>query len=357
MMTRRNSICFAVVALACSGGSSDSGSGNNPPTSPPPPTVTNTPGKTTRSITVDGQQRTFVVHVGSSVGRTAAVPVVFMEHGTSGDGEQFFNISGWREKADQEGFIAVFPSALTYCFYEDENKDGDFDDAGERKVTSKWTHGALGNPSEMPLCSAQVIASLNAQNRALVDHPLRDDVLFFDAMIAFLKQNYVIDEKRIYSTGFSNGAQMSNRLAIERSTVFAATGAHAGGTSVPTTSGRALSVVSSVGTLDDRYTVPLGVTEIPLRESTLAELPLLGGVMVLPLITQLQLTQAYTYDELTIGGKKVGRWVFRTSTSGGSNSVTFLLFEGLHHQYPNGSNYPATMANLLWEFFRTQRLP
>ena len=29
-----------------------------------------------------------------------ASPVAFMFHGTGGDGEKFYNISGWKEKAD-----------------------------------------------------------------------------------------------------------------------------------------------------------------------------------------------------------------------------------------------------------------
>src|SRR5690606_4407811 len=42
------------------------------------------------------------------------------------------------------------------------------------------------------------------------------------AMIADLKERYPIDEKRIYATGFSNGAQFSYRLACELSDVLAA---------------------------------------------------------------------------------------------------------------------------------------
>lgn len=349
----RRALGLGLLMLAgCGGGTTDPDpdpGGNN--------TVTNVRGRTDRTITLSGLTREFTVYVGSTVGANTAVPVVFMFHGTSGDGPQFYNISGWKEKADAEGLIAVFPSALTYCFYEDENKDGDFDDAGERKITSKWTHGDLGNPAEMPLCTANVIASLNAQQRALVDHAFQEDVPFIDAIIAFLKQNYRIDEKAIYSTGFSNGAQFSNRLAVERSNVFAATAAHAGGTSVPTTNGRLLSVVSSIGTLDDRMTGPLGVTEIPIGPTTLQDYPILGAVMVLPLLNQLKLTQAYTFSEVTVGGKRLGQWVFSTSTAGGSNSLTFVLFEDNYHTYPNGTSYPLVMANLLWERFRTQRLP
>lgn len=338
------------TAVACGGGTTD-------PDPDDPGGVTNVPGRTDRTVVVSGLTREFVVYAGSTVGATTAVPVVFMFHGTSGDGPQFYNTSAWKEKADAEGFIAVFPSALTYCFYEDENKDGDFVDAGERKITSKWTHGDLGNPAEMPLCTANVIAGLSAPQRALVDHPFQEDVPFVDAMIAFLKQNYRIDEKAIYSTGFSNGAQFSNRLAVERNNVFAATAAHAGGTSVPTTNGRMMSAVASIGTLDDRITGPLGVSEIPLGPTTLEDYPTIPVIMIQPLLTQLKLATAYTYTELTIGGKRVGRWVFSTSTSGGSNSLTFLLFEDNYHTYPNGTSYPIVMANLLWEFFRAQRLP
>ena len=37
-----------------------------------------------------------------------------MFHGSSGTGEQFLRTSGWREQADREGLIAVFPTGLRY---------------------------------------------------------------------------------------------------------------------------------------------------------------------------------------------------------------------------------------------------
>jgi polyhydroxybutyrate depolymerase len=54
------------------------------------------------------------------------------------------------------------------------------------------------------------------------------DLKFFDAMLDTLKQNYTVDNTRIYSTGFSNGGNFSYLLWAERSNVIAAIGEVAG---------------------------------------------------------------------------------------------------------------------------------
>lgn len=59
-----------------------------------------------------------------------------------------------------------------------------------------------------------------------------DDISFFKKMISDLSQSYSIDSKRIYSTGISNGASMSYRLACEMSDQFAAIAAVANNLSV-----------------------------------------------------------------------------------------------------------------------------
>lgn len=48
------------------------------------------------------------------------------------------------------------------------------------------------------------------------------DLKFFDAMLATLKKDHKIDEKRIYSTGHSNGGQFTYILWAARGDVFAA---------------------------------------------------------------------------------------------------------------------------------------
>jgi len=160
---------------------------------------TNTPGTYYETVTVDGLDRTFIVHVGRNAAPNSPVPVVFMFHGTGGDGQRFLQISGWRQKANQEGFVAVFPDALTYCYLEDENLDGDYGDSGERHLTTKWAAGNLGDPAVMPLCPDAVVNRLPQAARDLVDHPLMDDLAFVDAMIAELDAGYLIDRGRIYA--------------------------------------------------------------------------------------------------------------------------------------------------------------
>ena len=48
------------------------------------------------------------------------------------------------------------------------------------------------------------------------------DLKFFDALLAYLKSKYSIDEKRIYSTGHSNGGEFTYLLWAARGELFAA---------------------------------------------------------------------------------------------------------------------------------------
>lgn len=54
------------------------------------------------------------------------------------------------------------------------------------------------------------------------------DLKFFDAMVETMRQKYMIDDARIYTTGFSNGGIFSYLLWAERAKVIAAVGEVAG---------------------------------------------------------------------------------------------------------------------------------
>ena len=56
-----------------------------------------------------------------------------------------------------------------------------------------------------------------------------DDVAFTEALIREIGAKYPVDSKRIYATGFSNGGQMSYRVALELSQRIAAIAPMSGG--------------------------------------------------------------------------------------------------------------------------------
>jgi polyhydroxybutyrate depolymerase len=311
--------------------------------------------KLAREVTVDGVRREFLVHVPAGVAGRAPVPMVLMLHGTSGDGERFYGISGWVEKADAEGFIAVFPSALRYCFGDDDDLDGTIAD-DEYTITSKWAAGALGT-SEMPLCTEEREAQFPASRRAQIQsRTVRDDVAFIDALVAAVATELPVDPRRMYVTGFSNGAQMSGRLMVERTTTFAAFAMAAGGVAVPGPALRPAPVVFSVGSLDDRFLERTGLGELPL-DGTIVEVPgFVGfGARLTGLLGLDPVQQGYV--SRPINGRTIATNTYDRSLVGADNQLIVAVIEGAHHVYPNGSNHPVVMADLLWVFFQRYTLP
>ena len=307
---------------------------------------------------ISGQDREFIVYVPwQSIGM-ANLPAVFMLHGTSGDGQQFYLHSGWKEQADLTGLVAVFPTALWHCFYQDDNKDGSFDLIAERHVVTKWAAGKLGDPSERPLCTDAQKAGLSADKRALVDHPLADDMGLFSHMVSVLTNQFGVDRRRVYASGFSNGAEMSGRLAAEMSTTFAAVACSSSAVSVNTVAARPLSLIWTVGELDPEQSLAMGYTNgvIPLT-ADLALNPHFIAAVQFPFTRMLQLAFTHTHSQLTAYTKLISHFSYTISQIGAANSFNGYVIQGLGHEYPNGDNHPVKMAEALWGFFQTQTLP
>jgi poly(3-hydroxybutyrate) depolymerase len=157
-------------------------------------------------------------------------------------------------------------------------------------------------------------------------------------------------------SGFSNGAQMSARLMIERSRTFAAFAMAAGGPSVPGPAERPAPAVFSVGSLDEGFTMAAGVPELAVDE-TVVENPALRGLLdTVALDLHLDNT-LYTYAPTQIQGKAVPTFAFSRSLIGAQNAFTVLVIEDATHQYPNGVNHPVVMTDLLWPIFSRYTLP
>ena len=133
--------------------------------------------------TVGNDVRDAMVYIPASAGRQPT-PVVFVFHGHGGNMGNMFRSRGF-EKLWPEAII-VSPQGL--------NTPGQLTDP----------QGALPGWQKTP-------GDMNDR-----------DLHFFDAILFFLRQQYKIDDKRIYATGHSNGGGFTYLLWAKRGDVFAA---------------------------------------------------------------------------------------------------------------------------------------
>ena len=140
-------------------------------------------GDTTRSLVYGGIERTYILHIPAGYDAARPTPLVLAFHGIGLDAGEMIRISGLSKQADTSGFIAVYPNGT-----------------GKNK---SWNGGH---------CCGEA-----AKNNV-------DDVGFVRALIDELAALIKIDPRRVYATGFSNGAIMVYRLACELSDQIAAIG-------------------------------------------------------------------------------------------------------------------------------------
>jgi polyhydroxybutyrate depolymerase len=142
------------------------------------------PGDHTRSLEVDQRTRSYLVHVPKSYDGTKPFPVVLVFHGGASNAEQMVRFCGLNGKADQAGFLVVYPSGT-----------------GRLEKALTWNGG-------------------NCCGYAMLNRV--DDVGFTRALLDDLVKVAKIDPQRVYATGMSNGAIMAYRLASELSDRIAA---------------------------------------------------------------------------------------------------------------------------------------
>lgn len=148
------------------------------------PTATSDHSGVEHSIKVGNTQRTYHIIVPQNY-TGAPTPLVLFLHGRGGNAPVFEGTCAMSRKAEEVGFILVYPEAL-------------------------------GSP-----------AAWNAGfNRGRLDWV--DDVGFIRELIASLRGEFSIDPQRIYVGGYSSGGIMSYRLATELADTVAAFGVMAG---------------------------------------------------------------------------------------------------------------------------------
>jgi polyhydroxybutyrate depolymerase len=148
------------------------------------------PGDHARRILVDELKRSYSVHVPPSYDAKKPPPVVLVLHGAAMNGPIMEWFCGLSKKADEAGFIAVYPNGT-----------------GPGGTLLTWNAGRFPG-------------GLNPRRA--------DDVAFIGKVLDDLASVVTYDAKRVYATGISNGAMMAYRLAVEMPDRIAAIAAVAG---------------------------------------------------------------------------------------------------------------------------------
>lgn len=278
-------------------------------------------GRNDVTIEVQNAKRHFIVSIPKSYTGKEKVPVVFMFHGTSGTGEKFYNISGWKEKGEVEGFISIFPTALKYCY---------IDSDGQQKNKTKWNDGKL---------SSYVCSGVTPN----------DDVLFVREILTQLRSHLTIDDSRIYASGFSNGAGFVSRLAVELSDELAAVVAVAGGLQpqITATPQDFIPVYLMSGHQDDGVIEKNGGQPLPHQAADLMQNTVFRSYLDVAL-NKFELSDQYTEKK----GKHHLSLKFEDNLNpSNDNLIIFSLVKGLKHNYPNGKNHPLKGVKVFWDFF------
>lgn len=143
------------------------------------------PGDHTRTIRVAGRARQYILHLPPIRGRVRPMPLVLAFHGGGGTARLAALSARWSDRADEVGAAVVYPEGVR--------------PDPQRPVTF------LRNP---PFWN--VGSGVGYAERANVD-----DVGFIRALLDGLCDRLPIDPERIYATGFSNGASMAFKVALE----------------------------------------------------------------------------------------------------------------------------------------------
>jgi polyhydroxybutyrate depolymerase len=144
------------------------------------------PGASRHSLLVDGQRRGYVLYVPGSYQPGTPTALVLSLHGFASWPAHQMAASRWNAVADEHGFIVAYP--------------------GGTRFPRRWVVTPMAGGPEA------------AQN----------DLAFIASLLDTLSQAYTIDPARVYASGLSNGAGMSDRLACEMPGRIAAIGTVAG---------------------------------------------------------------------------------------------------------------------------------
>lgn len=273
---------------------------------------------TQRTLSHDNVNRIYRIYVPQSYTGNKAVPLVMAFHGL-GDNAANFQGIGFNQLANQDTFIVIYPQALPDQLFQ----------------ANAWNAGVGGT-------FAGFTYFLNADV---------DDIGFVNSLIDTLSSEFNLDSNRIYSTGFSLGAYMTQRLACEMSDRIAAIGTVSGliGNNVNCSPDGAMPVLHFHGTADSTITYtgefpsPVGKGEVGLSVDE----------MISNWTDKNTCTEPMEYDPIPDAandGRTVERFTYPDCDS--ESEVVFYKITNGTHEWPYTPNNDIDATELIWEFFQ-----
>ncbi len=276
------------------------------------------------TITVDGIERSYILHVPKSIDKSKPAPLVFALHGGGGTAKGMNGLTSFNKVSDKYRFILCYPQGI----------DKHWNDG--RKITESYVNGVEVN-----------------------------DVKFFSLLIDSLESKYKIDSGRIYVTGISNGGMMSFRLGCELNSRIAAIAPVAISMSDylynSCNPGKPVPLMYVFG--DDDPLVPYEGGSIRYgRGEVISVQNTLGFWVKNNLCNEEPVTSEIDdYDDDTM----VKKYVYSGSTS--RNEVVFYLVKGGGHTWPGGKQYLPKLlvgrtsrefnaSEEIWKWFETKKL-
>jgi polyhydroxybutyrate depolymerase len=271
------------------------------------------------SLEVDRRTRSYAVHLPSGRTPSSPVPLVVVLHGGGGTAASAIWMTGFNDRADKHGFIAVYPQGTG--------------------VFPTWNSG-------------------NCCGYALRNQV--DDVAFIRAMLDKLEHTYNIDRRRVYATGISNGGMMAFRLACELPDRIAAIAPVAAALNLDScASGEPVSVLMINGTADQHVPYQGGTGKKSLHPRI--DKPVSHAVSLW--------VERNGCSRKPITTRSASSNMVIDRYSGGRDGTEVVLYtvEGGGHAWPGGRNprvladEPNTMeisaTDVIWDFFQSHRRP
>jgi polyhydroxybutyrate depolymerase len=293
----------AILLAGCSQDRPETGDVADGPTAPAAdcsPDRIADPGATTRTLTSEGVERSFILHVPRRYDGRAAVPLVLNFHGFGSNAGQQMAYSLFASVADTENFLVAAPEGQ-------------------------------GTPSHF--------------NFRDVPPGETDDVMLATDLVDRLVDELCVDRDRIYVAGMSNGGVMAFAIACRAADRFAAFGAVAALVWAPECStARPVPVIGFAGT-DDRI--------VPFEGG---EVACCGRPRVPPATETMANWATHNRCEATPRETEPAPRVrlLRYEGCAPGSAVDFYVVEGGGHDWPGAPLTGATSINattVLWRFF------